>query len=621
MANIGIILPYEKLYYEAIDVKEMFKDHKLEIDVKVGLLSNAIDVAKDMINNGAHVLISRGGTLNYLHRHFPNIPLVEIEISSYDIAEAIMKAKKDNLRIALVIFNNMLYEERDLAKLFDVDIKIFYIKREEDVLDTVIKAVKEGYEIMVGGGVCNKVSKQLGIPSILISSGKDSVLRSVRYAQNILRYRRDSLKQSQLIETVIENTPLGIITTDRNGKIKMVNFPALEIVNMARGHIIGRNIEIILPEWRNNNFHFIKEFGKNKTMVNIKYLDIVSSDIGCIITLEKVSEISKKEKYIRSAFIKKGHIAKYVFEDIVGKNLAMEKCIQTAKKYANYDFTVLILGETGTGKEMFAQGIHNASKRSKGPFVAVNCAYFSENLIESELFGYVEGAFTGASKSGKTGLFEMAHRGTIFLDEISEMPLSVQAKLLRVIQEKAIKRLGDDKIIPIDVRIIAASNRDLYKMVKKRKFRADLYYRLNVLNLKIPPLRNREEDIIPLFEKFLTLYSMKFNIRKPILDRGGYDIIKKYHWAGNVRELENFVKRLLVTYDTLYITSDEILSILDIEKHKISSMSNLNPNKPSKNDLYRVLKENDFNKTKTAKQLGVSRTTLWRWLKKLEKGK
>jgi len=470
MAQIGIIAPYRKMYYEALDIKEELKG---EIDVRIGLLSSAVDVAKDIVKNGVQVLISRGGTLKYIRQEFPNIPLVEIEISSYDIAEAILEAKKISSNIALIIFDNMLYEKRDLSALFNVNLKTFYIKREEQVADAIRKAVKEGYEVMVGGGIANKVSQQMGIHSILISSGKDSIYRAVRQAQNILYYRKDVLKQMKLIETVMENTPMGIITTDRSERIKMINYPALDVIKMPREHVIGQDIRKIFPELNRDKKtnDFIKDFNGHKIIVNLKPIDIVSSNIGSIITIEEISRISKKEKYIRSAFIKKGHVARYRFEDIIGESKTIKNSIEIAKRYANFDSTVLILGETGTGKEMFAQSIHNKSKRAKGPFVAVNCASISESLLESELFGYVEGAFTGASKSGKAGLFEIAHKGTIFLDEISELPISIQAKLLRVIQEKAVMRLGDDRVIPVDVRIIAASNKNLYEMVKRNKFR------------------------------------------------------------------------------------------------------------------------------------------------------
>lgn len=625
MARIGIITPYRKLYFETLRVKEELKDIKKDIEVRIGLLSNAVDVAKDLINDGAEVLISRGGTLNYLRREFPDIPLVEIEISSYDIAEAIMEAKKVSPHIALVIFNNMLYEGRDLAKLFGVDMKVFFIEREEQAIDAVRRAVDEGCEIIVGGGIANKVSAQMGLHSVLISSGKDSIFRSIRQAQSILRYRSDVLKQSELIETVMENTPLGILTTDMNGRIKMVNSPALDIIKMPREHVMGKDIENILPELKEGNKSFLKEFNENKIMVDIKRVDIVSSNIGYIVTLEEISEISKKEKYIRSAYVKKGHVARFCFDHIIGESKAIKDCKQIAERYASFDSTVLIFGETGTGKEMFAQSIHNMSRRAKGPFVAVNCAALSENLMESELFGYVEGAFTGASKGGKTGLLEMAHRGTIFLDEISEIPPSIQAKLLRAIQEKAIMRLGDDRIIPVDVRIIAASNKDLYDMVKKGEFRSDLYYRLNVLNLKIPPLRERKGDVILLFEHFVDLFCMKFHRERPVIDKKGYDAIKSYDWPGNVRELENFTERLLAAFDCAYITAEKILFLLGMKEDDTCKNNGIVVGMPStgvvelnETEIYRILKENNFNKSKTAKQLGIGRTTLWRILKRQE---
>ncbi|WGX76611.1 sigma 54-interacting transcriptional regulator [Paraclostridium bifermentans] len=204
---------------------------------------------------------------------------------------------------------------------------------------------------------------------------------------------------------------------------------------------------------------------------------------------------------------------------------------------AQSDSSILIIGESGTGKELFAQSIHSASRRSQGPFVAVNCSTFQEGLLQSELFGYDEGAFTGARKGGKIGLFELANKGTIFLDEIGEMDLNSQATLLRVIQEKQIRRVGSDKIIDVDIRIIAATNRDLKKLVCENKFRKDLFYRLNVLPLKIAPLRNRNEDVFLIFESFKKNLDVKFSLSDELVE-----VFKTYSWEGNIRELRNLVE-------------------------------------------------------------------------------
>lgn len=289
----------------------------------------------------------------------------------------------------------------------------------------------------------------------------------------------------------------------------------------------------------------------------------------------------------------------------------------------------LIQGETGTGKELFAQSIHNASGRKDKPFVAVNCAALPENLLESELFGYVEGAFTGARKGGKTGLFELAHEGTIFLDEISEMSMSIQARFLRVIQEKEVVRLGDDKIIPVNIRVIGATNRDLLRQVEEMKFREDLYYRLCVLTLEIPPLRMRKEDIHNLVDYFLVGKSKELNIKTKGIDHDAMARLLLYDWPGNIRQLENLVERCVV------LSRDKEISI-EVMDEAISGIPQLgreadhqyveheNDGKKGvlkqieKDTIMNVLEETGGNKTLAAEKLGISVTTLWRKLKTME---
>ncbi|MGB9840301.1 sigma-54 interaction domain-containing protein, partial [Thermovenabulum sp.] len=289
---------------------------------------------------------------------------------------------------------------------------------------------------------------------------------------------------------------------------------------------------------------------------------------------------------------------------------------EIAKKYSQLDSTILIFGESGTGKEIFAQSIHNESKRKNGPFVAINCAALPENLLESELFGYAEGAFTGAKKGGKVGLFELAHNGTIFLDEISEMPLSLQSKLLRVMQEKKVMRLGDDKLIPINIRIICATNRDLLKEVNNGNFRQDLFYRINILPLFIPPLRERKEDIIPLAEYFLKKYSKL--IGKNILGftHSAVDYLLSLDYPGNVRELEGIIERACAVCERKYIgIEDLIFKYFEINQNKIKSQE-LSIEEQEKNLISKALTESKGNISLAAKLLGIHRTTLWRKMKK-----
>jgi len=294
----------------------------------------------------------------------------------------------------------------------------------------------------------------------------------------------------------------------------------------------------------------------------------VGSEIGgAVVTFQSVNRVQELENRIRRKIFLKGHTSKYRFRDILGASPSLKQAIRMAEKYSRVDANVLITGETGTGKELFAHSIHAESPRAEGPFVAVNCAALPEPLLESELFGYAEGAFTGAMRGGKVGLFELAHRGTIFLDEIGELPLSFQAKLLRVLQEREIMRVGDDRVIPVDVRVIAATNLNLQRLTEEGKFRRDLLFRLDVLRVDVPPLRERREDIFFLLRYYLDIFAQKFAKGRVLLDPSIEEYLCGYSWPGNVRELVNLCERIAALYEGTPITREEMEGLMKIKPH------------------------------------------------------
>ena len=350
---------------------------------------------------------------------------------------------------------------------------------------------------------------------------------------------------------------------------------------------------------------------------------------GTVVSLLNAAQIQTTEDQLRKKLHYKGHKAKYTFGDIITRSPRMIACIQEAKAFAQTDSNIVVVGETGTGKELLSQSIHAWSRRSQNNFVAINCAALPENLLESELFGYVEGAFTGATRGGKPGLFEIAHNGTIFLDEISEIPLGLQGRLLRVLQEREIMRLGDSQVTPINIRVIAATNKNLESLVRAGKFRSDLYYRLYVLQLNLPPLRERQEDIPLLTQSFLRNFQAREGDGCPLeLSDGDCRLLQSCPWRGNIRELQNFCERLAVLYRLGVSVSGLIAHLLE----SAASPETPPPCPPpmpkaahtridlSYEELLAVLQECGGNRTQTAAKLGISRGTLWRLPKKYQVG-
>ncbi|MCT8975145.1 sigma 54-interacting transcriptional regulator [Clostridium sp. CX1] len=372
-------------------------------------------------------------------------------------------------------------------------------------------------------------------------SYKESVTRNSGLS-NIIRQTNRFESELDILLQVLDD---GIIGVNSKGIISIFNEGAENIIGYKRTKIVGGQAAYILPhlpfEYVLKNREPIKE-----KLININGYDVVVSThpiihsnrlYGAVAIVRKFSDIEKKQHKLREQLIGKGHRAKYSFEDISGESEEIKKCIDIAKRMAKSDSSILLTGESGTGKELFAQAIHNGSKRKNYQFVAVNCGALPESLLESELFGYEEGAFTGARKGGKPGLFELAHNGTLFLDEIGEMPLNLQMRLLRVLQEREVMRIGGDRLIKVNIRIIVATNRDLKTMVKKGEFREDLYYRLKVLPLKLPSLRTRKEDILPLINEMEKTFNTNFDLTK-----AAKEALLAHSWKGNIRELKNYVE-------------------------------------------------------------------------------
>lgn len=309
--------------------------------------------------------------------------------------------------------------------------------------------------------------------------------------------------------------------------------------------------------------------------------------------------------------------AKYSFDNIIGNSKSLEAVKNMGIKAAGTDSNVMINGESGTGKELFSHAIHNSSKRYLGPFVEINCAAIPSELLESELFGYEEGAFTGAKKGGKKGKFELANGGTIFLDEIGDMPLQMQGKLLRVLQEREVERVGGNKVKKVDVRIIAATNRDLEDMVKNGEFREDLYYRLNVMTIKLPSLRERGGDVILLADHFRTKLSRDMGKYVEGISKEACEQLSNYHWPGNIRELENIIERAINLLDSDLVIRPHHLPARIVKSNYIPKESSAMSLKEILEDVEKkvirdALREQGGNKNKVARILGMSRTSLYK---------
>ena len=350
---------------------------------------------------------------------------------------------------------------------------------------------------------------------------------------NFIEDYLSSYLKEQLLTNIVEKFAQGLVLVDKYGKINYINEKGYDIFGIVTGDFFedSPNFNSLFVEKSDFKNQLIS-IGDVNYMAEKHTIGLFNDILGFCLVLQDEKTLRDRETSLNRQLKKKGLYAKHTFDDIIHVSESMKKCIELAKQAATSDYTVLLRGESGTGKELLAQSIHNYSLRANAPFVAINCAALPETLLESELFGYEEGSFTGAHKGGKVGLFEQAQRGTIFLDEIGDISANLQSRLLRVIQEKHVMRVGSDKIINVDVRIIGATNADLEKKIQEGKFRADLFYRLNVIPLNISPLRNRKDDILPLLNHFT---GKTFNY----LSAKEKSLLTTYSWPGNVRELEN----------------------------------------------------------------------------------
>ncbi|GAA0724607.1 sigma-54-dependent Fis family transcriptional regulator [Clostridium malenominatum] len=459
--------------------------------------------------------------------------------------------------------------------------------------------------------------------------------------------KNSSLEKYKLIfEEILDMTEDGFVVTSPDGTILEINNAYCDFLETTKEKAIGCHINKFIPNTKMpqiakmgiKEVDMVHELVGDRTYKGDKFLFVTRAPVkkdGQVIaavaqvkfrlhTMELAKKLFKQDeeiKYYKDELQRLGQF-RFAFNKILGKSHCFLEVMEFAKKASNSNLPVLINGETGTGKEVFANAIHYGSSRKNNPLITINCAAIPHELLESELFGYEEGSFTGAKKGGKKGKFQLANKGTIFLDEIGDMPLHMQAKLLRVLQENEIEKIGGYKPIPIDVRVIAATHQDLRKLIKEKKFREDLFYRLNVINIKIPPLRQRKEDIELFINNFLNELNKKYKTNITISQRA-QELLLNHRWPGNIRELKNVIESAYVIADKDIIGIKHFPSNLLTADNSVSIDKNMNNldlilKEFEKDIIIESLMENDYKIAKTANDLGVHRTTLYKKLEKLD---
>ncbi len=636
--QIGIVAPYPDL---AVLCQDVCVELSEPAEIGIGDLAMGVDIAREMQDSGIDVIISRGGTALSIERAV-EIPVVSIEVSPLDIIRAVEEARALANVIGVVGFKNVIYGIDEIAKILDVTLIPIEIESAVEAESKIHAAMADGLDVVVGDAISTRTTSGLGVRSVLIHSGKDSIARSIAEAKRVATVSQREKERAQELLAILDSTHEGIMGIDPDGTIRFLNPVSARMLGLDAKNATGSRIFDIIPEisveklakQEGAEIGEVSKIGQSNVIITQVPVTVNDEITGAVITLQDVTRIQQLEEKVRKELRSKGHIAKYTFEDINAVSKPMKELIDRACRYSRVDSTILITGETGTGKELFAQSIHNESARRSFPFVAINCAAMPHTLLESELFGYEEGAFTGARRGGKRGLLEQAHKGTLFLDEIGEMPVQLQSRLLRVLEEREMMRIAGDRVIPVDIRVISATNSNLRAATAKGSFRKDLYYRLNILELNIPPLRERKEDIGALAQEFLLYYSKRFGMPPKRLTPDALQVLHAYSWPGNARELKNVIERIAIGVDRDIIRHQDAFPLIHNfssdsgEKHAAKANEERRLAPPGAGDyllsveqeaIMKALEASGGNRTRAAEILGISRTTLWRKLKRMNR--
>ena len=621
MKEIVLVAPIDDIYRKA---QNLIREKKYDnVDAVLGNLEEGVDAAREAVAQGASLIISRGGTYQLI-RKAVDVPVVEIRVSLYDIVESLIGVERDTGTIGIVGYSNVVESSEVLQKLLPMKIEKVTIRETDDIPEVLQAYKKRGVHTFIGDGTLTTIAEKQGSETILITSREESIDAAIQEARRILQANWLEKKRTERIRTIIDFMRDGLIAIDEEGKVILFNQAAEEIFRVKKEEVLGRQIQdsisvCKLPNLLHSNrpqYGHLLNAGDTKLVIDRNPVLVDDRLGGAVATFQAVDDFQKMEHKIRRQLADRGLHASYRLSDIIYRSEAMRRCIFHAERYAIYDAPTLVLGESGVGKELICQGMHNASARRREPFVAVNCAALAPSLMESELFGYAEGSFTGATRSGKAGIFELAHHGTVFLDEISELPFELQGKLLRVLQEHQVMRIGDDKIIPVDVKVICASNRNLSQMVREGTFRKDLFFRINILSLIVPPLRSRREDILPLAEHFMERFSKKYGLTRLTFDERTAERLLNRAYEGNVRELSALIERcvILSSFDPL---TEEPAEMEALEAAHFGGIAQSGePYADLQSAVGRYIREvfdsTGQNVARTCEILAISRSTLWR---------
>lgn len=639
LTPLCLVAPYPALIEET---KSLLHQFTTPLTLHLTDLNRVIEELPTLETRGYRVLISRGGCADLLRQH-SSLPVVEIKTSGYDVLNALAPFIGQSVHIGIVGFRSVVDGCCRAAKQLGIEHQSFLLTSNDakEIATMQQKLAAQKLDWIIGDTVFQDYFAPLATQFRLLNSGIDSVRQALEEAQTLYQaLSRQALERDHL-QLILDKFDKGVISVDERGKVLHVNHCAHTLFSLKTAEegdirsftplMLSQLSPDIQPDWdtlRQGKSVLAQIIDSAQGVLVLNQYPVIADGrlIRAVLTVQTVSSLRDTEYQVRrQELAQRGLNARYCFNDIITENAEMKRRLDIMRTYALTDATILIGGESGTGKELLAQSLHNASHRANGPFVAINCGAVAPQILESELFGYVAGAFTGASPKGKSGLFELAHQGTLFLDEIGELDKPLQSRLLRVLQERQIMRLGSDRVIPIDIRIIAATNKKLPQLIEQGTFREDLYYRLNVLKATTLPLRERPEDVRVIGTYLLNEYCQRYQLPEMTLTPELWKRLQNYSWPGNVRQLSNIIERLVLSIHSRPATLAEAQLLMDDLEPTATSISSSSCSRCRmlKGDfktirlrmLHQLLLTERNNKSQLAKRLNVDRTSLNRWLK------